>query len=128
MTVVDSKLVTGSRLSTVWAKDQHVYFAARFSSPIASSAIDTVGGDSRTVGVLQFKEKQIMVKVGISSVSAENALANLDASLPGWDFEGTAQAASEAWDEALSKINIESSDIDQKKLFYTSLYHIMVAQ
>jgi len=127
MTVVDSKLVTGSRLSTGWAKDQHVYFAARFSSPIASSAIDTVGGDSRTVGVLQFKEKQIMVKVGISSVSAENALANLDASLPGWDFEGTAQAASEAWDEALSKINIESSDTDQKKIFYTSLYHTMVA-
>ncbi|MEY3423035.1 MAG: hypothetical protein RIR48_3365, partial [Bacteroidota bacterium] len=127
MTVVDSKLVTGSRLSTGWAKDQHVYFAARFSSPIASSAIDTVGGDARTVGVLQFKEKQIMVKVGISSVSAENALANLDASLPGWDFEGTAQAASEAWDEALSKINIESSDTDQKKIFYTSLYHTMVA-
>jgi len=125
--VVDSLLVTGSRLSNGWAADQHVYFAVRFSSPISKSVITNVGGEGRTVGSLKFSKREIMAKVGISSVSIENALANLDASLPGWDFEATQKAASDAWEKELSKIRIQTDDKDQKIIFYTSLYHTMVA-
>ncbi|HEY3371231.1 MAG TPA: GH92 family glycosyl hydrolase [Prolixibacteraceae bacterium] len=124
---VDSLLVTGSRLSNGWAADQHVYFAARFSKPITQTDIVNVGGKGRTVGVFKFKEKQVMVKVGVSSVSVENALANLDGSLPGWDFEATQKAASDAWEKELSKIKIQSNDSVQKTIFYTALYHTMVA-
>lgn len=127
LNVVDSMLVTGSRLSTGWAADQHVFFAVRFSDPISKSVITNVGGEGRTVGCLKFSKKEILAKVGISSVSVENALANLDASLPGWDFEATQKAASDAWERELSKIHIQSDDPDQKKIFYTSLYHTMVA-
>ena len=125
--VADSMLVTGSRLSNGWAADQHVYFAVRFSSPVTESEITNVGGEGRTVGYLKFSEKEIYAKVGISSVSIENAVANLDSSLPGWDFEATKKAASDAWEEELSKILIKSDDHDQKTIFYTALYHTMVA-
>jgi predicted alpha-1,2-mannosidase len=125
--VVDSLLVTGSRLSHGWAADQHVYFAARFSKPISKSVITEVGGEGRTVGYLKFSAKQVMAKVGISSVSVENAIANLDASLPGWDFEATQKAASDAWEKELAKIRIQSGDTVQKTIFYTALYHTMVA-
>jgi predicted alpha-1,2-mannosidase len=125
--VADSMLVTGSRLSNGWAADQHVYFAVRFSSPISHSEITDVGGEGRTVGFLKFSNKEIIAKIRVSSVSVENALANLDASLPGWDFEGTRAAASDAWEKELSIIRIQSSDNDQKIIFYTSLYHTMVA-
>lgn len=125
--VVDSMLVTGTRLSNGWAADQHVYFAARFSQPIIASEINNAGGQERTVGVLKFKDKEVMVKVGISSVSIENAITNLDSSMPEWDFEATRQAASNAWEKELTKIHIESSDSVQKTIFYTSLYHTMVA-
>jgi len=127
LNVVDSLLVTGSRLSNGWAADQHVFFAVRFSKPIAKSVITKVGGEGRTVASLNFNDKQIMSKVGVSSVSIENAIANLDASLPGWDFEATQKAASDAWEKELSKIKIQSSDSVQKTIFYTSLYHTMVA-
>lgn len=127
LTVVDSLLVTGSRLSHGWAADQHVFFAVRFSEPITKSEIVNVGGEARTVGALKFGKKQVLAKVGISSVSVENALANLDASLSGWDFEATAQAASDAWEKEMSKIRIQSNDPVQKTIFYTSLYHTMVA-
>ncbi len=127
LNVVDNKLVTGVRLSHGWAADQHVFFAARFSKPILKSKITNVGGEGRTVGLLKFKDKQVMAKVGISSVSIENALANLDGSLPGWDFEATAKAASDAWEKELSKIRIQSNDSVQKTIFYTSLYHTMIA-
>ena len=127
LNVVDSLLVTGSRLSNGWADDQHVFFAVRFSKPIAKSVINNVGGEGRTVASLSFNDKQIMSKVGVSSVSIENAIANLDASLPGWDFDATQKAASDAWEKELSKIKIQSSDSVQKTIFYTSLYHTMVA-
>ena len=74
-----------------------------------------------------FNEKKVLAKVGISSVSIENAIANLDSSLPGWDFESVRQSASDAWEKELSKIRIKSDDHDRKVVFYTSLYHTMIA-
>jgi predicted alpha-1,2-mannosidase len=122
-----SALVTGSRLSTGWAADQRVYFAVRFSSPMTSSEIKNAGGKARTVGVFSFAENTVMVKVGISSVSIENAVFNLDSSVLGWDFNAFRQAASDEWEKELSKIRIQSESADQKKIFYTSLYHTMIA-
>ncbi len=114
LTVVDPSLITGTRLSKGWAADQHVYFAARFSEPVTFSEISTVGGKEKTVGYFKLSEKKVLVKVGISSVSIENALANLDSSLPGWDFDKTRRQASEAWEEELAKIRITVDDPDQK--------------
>jgi predicted alpha-1,2-mannosidase len=127
LNIVDSTLVTGSRMSNGWASDQHVYFAVRFSGPIVNSVINNAEGEGRTIACLTFSEKKIMAKVGISSVSIANALANLDSSLPGWDFDTTLRAASDAWEKELSKISIISDDPDQRTIFYTSLYHTMVA-
>jgi len=62
----------------------------------------------------------------IHAVLYQNALENLDASLPGWDFEATQRAASDAWERELGKIRIQSEDTEQKIIFYTSLYHTMV--
>jgi predicted alpha-1,2-mannosidase len=120
-------LVIGSRLSNGWAADQHVFFAVRFSKPFSKSVVANIGGEGRTVGLLKFKDKQVMAKVGISSVSVENALANLDSSLPGWDFDATQKAASDVWEKELSKIRIQSADSVQKTIFYTSLYHTMIS-
>ncbi len=59
ITLADSCLVTGSRLSHGWAADQHVYFAARFSQPVTKSAITEVGGEGRSVGVFRFQRERI---------------------------------------------------------------------
>ncbi len=127
LNLVNDTLVTGSRLSTGWAADQHVFFAVRFSKPIAKSEIKTVGGDEKVVGNFVFSDIIILAKVGLSSVSVENALQNLDSSLSGWDFEATRKAASDAWEKELGKIRIQSDDPQQKTIFYTALYHTMVA-
>jgi predicted alpha-1,2-mannosidase len=127
LNVVNDSLVTGYRLSNGWAADQHVYFAVRFSEPIAKSEIKSVGGEEMVVGFFKFSDRVVLAKVGISSVSAENALQNLDSSLPGWDFEAIRQAASDAWEKELGKIRIQSDDPARKTVFYTALYHTMVA-
>lgn len=127
LNLVDSFLVTGTRLSHGWGADQHVFFAVRFSKPIIKYEISDVGGKNQTVGVIKFNDNNLMAKVGISSVSIQNALANLDGSLSGWDFEKTRMGASDAWEKELAKIRIQTNDPAQKTTFYTALYHTLAA-
>jgi predicted alpha-1,2-mannosidase len=69
----------------------------------------------------------VYVKVALSPVSIENAKANMRAELPGWDFEQTLADADQVWDQELNKIRIQTEDAAVKTIFYTALYHTMVA-
>lgn len=68
----------------------------------------------------------IAVKVGVSFVSIENARANLQAEQPGFDFDAIHEAALKEWNKALSKIKVEGGTNDDKTIFYTALYHILL--
>jgi predicted alpha-1,2-mannosidase len=69
-----------------------------------------------------------VVKVGLSYVSDEGARANLQHELPGWDFDAAKAKAQQRWETALSKINIEAANDDDRKIFYIGLYHELVGQ
>ena len=71
--------------------------------------------------------EQILVKVGISSVSMEGAEENLRTELPGWDFDSVSRAAHDMWNEELSKIKVETDNETDLRKFYTALYHTMIA-
>lgn len=115
-------LVSGYRYSTGWAKDQKIYFAAEFSQPTK-----IVASEADSVGVFSFghNPKPIIVKVGISSVSVNNAKENLKAEASSWDFDSFVAKADKDWNEELSKIKIETTDDNNKIVFYTSMYHSM---
>lgn len=127
--------IEGLRRSHGWAWDQYVYFVARFSKPYSS--LDIAVNDSIHSGitdatgknvkaVLGFKTKAsetILVKVGISAVSAEGARKNLDAEITGWDFDATRKLAEKAWANELGKVELEGGTETQRKIFYTSMYH-----
>lgn len=68
----------------------------------------------------------ISVKVGISYVSTENARANLEAEQPGFDFDGTRSASEKLWNKELSRIRVEGGSSDDKVMFYTALYHMLL--
>jgi predicted alpha-1,2-mannosidase len=143
--VIDDSTITGYHLVNGWAKERHLYFAARYSRPFEESGIVLDGKpvvyntyrfrSSREAAgkSIQFlaryathKDEQLQVKVAISAVSAENALKNLKAEIPGWDFEGVRRATREKWDRELGKIEIEGSQ-EEKETFYTSMYHAFLA-
>ena len=69
------------------------------------------------------KGEQVKVKIGTSFVSIEQARKNLDAEIPGFDFESVQQNLKNTWNETLSKIEVETSDRDELVKFYTSMYH-----
>ena len=69
----------------------------------------------------------MLVKVALSPVSIEGAKANLVAELPGWDFDATVKAADAKWNTELSKVKVTTTDETARRIFYTALYHTMVA-
>ena len=66
------------------------------------------------------------VKVGISYVSIENARKNMEAEQPGFDFDKVRTAAREMWNKDLSRVEIEGGSKDERTIFYTGLYHLLI--
>lgn len=134
---VDEYTVEGYRFSKGWSPQHKVFFVLKSEQPIESVAVfddDTPAGQDTLTGkavkaVLTFKNnpKNVQLKVALSSVSCANALANLEAEQPGWDFEKVRTDAEKRWNQMLSCIDVESTDERGKKIFYTSLYHMFIA-
>lgn len=118
------KTITGFRMSEGWAKDQRVYFVAEFSEPVQleENERDTIG-----IFSVASTNQPLLVKVGISAVSVENARENLQQELPGWNFASVVSKANADWNRELSKIAIKTQDERAKRIFYTALYHTMIA-
>lgn len=130
--------VSGYRYSRGWAKDQRVYFTAVFSKPIKTFTVfDTVRinnltkRDMRSVfGRVDFENNitgPLLVKVALSPVSIENARLNMQQELPHWNFAQTITDADAAWNEQLGKIKVETKKDVDKRIFYTAMYHTMIA-
>lgn len=136
--VVNDSTITGMKYTVGWAKRHYVYFYAVFSSPFDYKLYSGTEyqSDSTSVtvntakAVMSFRnlpaDGRVLAKVGISSVDEEGARLNVEAEIPNWDFEGVMKQANTAWNEALGKIDIETSDNDSRTVFYTSLYHAFI--
>ena len=72
------------------------------------------------------ENESISVKVGISYVSIENARKNMEAEQPGFDFDKVRTAAREMWNKDLSRVEIEGGSKDERTIFYTGLYHLLI--
>jgi predicted alpha-1,2-mannosidase len=118
----DDYTIVGYRYSKGWADDQRLYFAIKSEKPVKSFKAD--GGK----GLITFDDpaQVIRLKVGISPVSTEGALANISAEIPHWDFARVRQEAEKKWEDKLSRIRVDTRDDTDKKIFYTSLYHTMI--
>lgn len=140
LNIEDSVTVSGLRRSRAWADNQYVYFVMKFSKPIVKAGVwqneQLLGMDNKKVedaknlkAYFQFNlhdSKDVFIKVAISPVSVDGAKRNLEAELPGWDFEKTKNAAKEEWNKELSRIEIISGDEKKMSLFYTALYHTAI--
>jgi predicted alpha-1,2-mannosidase len=142
--VESNTTVTGFHVVNGWAPERYLYFAARYSRPFDEAYVLRDGkpviynsyanyrfhSRKECSGTgLQFlaryrtrADEMIMVKVAISTVSTANALQNLDAEIPEWDFEKLRESTRARWDKELSCMEIEGTQ-QQKETFYTSLYH-----
>ncbi|MBD2704991.1 glycoside hydrolase family 92 protein [Spirosoma sp. BT702] len=147
--VVNDTLITGYRQTNGWARTRTVYFALSFSKPFKAygqqsqdkpqvykgfwrkfdqtrNFPEIAGKRIRMYFDFATQEgEKIKLKMAISPVSQENALANMQTEVPHWNFEQVKTQAQTAWNRELSKIQIDASEPD-KVNFYTSLYHTFV--
>lgn len=127
--------ISGYRYSKGWATDQRIYFTAEFSKPIQSFQTFDIYGEEKIKEKLGYAmltfdnsdEKPLFTKVALSPVSSKNAASNMQTELPGWNFVGTVKKADEAWNKELNKIIITPLNEKDKRVFYTALYHTMIA-
>jgi predicted alpha-1,2-mannosidase len=134
---VSSREIAGYRISKAWAKEQKVYFVARFSRPFSSSIVLDMAKNPREaapkvnsksiVGIFDFGNSgPVVVTVGISFSSVEDAAKNLENECPHYDFDKIKTETQQKWQRQLSKIEVEGGSEAEKTIFYTALYHTMI--
>jgi len=135
--VVDNSTIEGYRIISGWAKLRKVYFRAEFSRPFTST-ISKAGSNEFpnneitnhpnlkiALNFAESNDKPLVVRVGISSVSAEGAAQNLQAEMLDFNFDRISSLAHDTWNKELSCMDIVGTEV-QKKVIYTGLYHLFI--
>ena len=138
--MIGNDTLVGSRRAYEWAQGRYLYFALKVSRPFSQATLysEDVAAPSGTgelkgthlkaaLHIDDIAKEPLLVKVGISAVDIDGALRNLEAEIPGWEFDAVQQAAADAWERELSRIRVESSSERTLRVFYSSLYHTMLA-
>lgn len=145
--VVNDTLVTGYRQTNGWARTRTVYFAMTFSKPFYQYGMkdystnqvykgfwrkfdqsknfpDLAGKQLRMYFDFKTNESEkVKIKFALSPVSQQNALANMQAEIPHWDFDRVKTEGQQLWNNELNKVQVQTLSNDEKVNFYTSMYH-----
>ncbi|MBQ6198372.1 MAG: GH92 family glycosyl hydrolase [Bacteroidales bacterium] len=114
----DGRACWGHRTSNSWAQGQRVYFYMEFSSPFMW---DNQGAKAN----LYFKTAVVTLRIGISSVSWQNAKENLYSEYPK-SIKAVKKSTERVWNAYLKKVKCPYKDKDHKTRFYTALYHTAI--
>ncbi|MBQ2586048.1 MAG: glycoside hydrolase family 92 protein, partial [Bacteroidaceae bacterium] len=126
LTRLNDTTFVGYRISHGWADVQHAYFAFIVNRP----ALKDVRKKGQ-IHELKFAPKgnePLMLRIALSPTSELNALMNLRAEGTAmWNFEQESKQADAAWNEELGRIDAKFAKEKDKRIFYTAMYHFMVA-
>ena len=138
--LIGDDTLVGTRRVHQWADGRIIHFALKLSRPFAEAILFSddqplAAGTAEMSGTnlkcaLIYPDAHglpLLVKVGISAVDVEGALRNLDAEIPGWDFDEVRMAARAAWRTELSRVGIAGASARDKRIFYTALYHAFLS-
>lgn len=135
---LDDTTFVGYRISHGWAYMQHCYFAIRLNHKASIHATSAAKSELSHASspiydlVADNSDKQLMVRVALSPVSEINALENLRAEAYAtmnnvWNFDAVRAEADAAWNKELSRIQANFQNERDRRIFYTAMYHFMVA-
>jgi predicted alpha-1,2-mannosidase len=89
---------------------------------------DSIKNDAGTgiyAGFKLNKGEKLTIRIGISFTSLDGARKNLQAEMPGFDFDKAVANSKSRWEKALGQISISTGSEQDKRIFYTSFYHAM---
>lgn len=120
--VISDTEIQGYKNTDAFVPDQHQYFSARFSEPFQVEILS----DAYALLTFAPEVKEVTAAVSLSAVSYENAQANGVAEVPVLDFEKVKAEAHAAWVEEMDDIVVKGGTKEQKKNFYTAIYHTKI--
>ena len=123
----DAQTLVGMAKDKMWTR-QTYFYVVKFSRPVIhTTTLPMLEGEKAARYVAEFdipKGEELMVKVALSSVSIDGAKNNLE-EVADWDFDATYRNTKAKWNELLSRADIKGTK-EEKKNFYTSLYHLFI--
>ena len=115
-----------------WTRKREDVESERYQQCVAAAAVNKGARETQGKHLGFFTEfnihpgEQVAMKTGISFVSIEGARNNLQAEIPGWDFDLVHRQARARWAKALDKMRIDGGTPEERTVFYTALYHTLL--
>lgn len=126
--MLDDYTIVGSNEVREWVQRQYFY-VIKFDKPYkVEKELPMQAGEKASRLILSFDggtDNVVQVKVAISSVDIEGALASLEQENSDWSFEKIRHEAADQWNELLSRVQVTGTDAE-KINFYTSMYHLLI--
>ena len=123
---MDSKTIIGELQMTPThrrPKPFKLFFHLQFNTEI-----DSMVKDAQTGNYLVFAKNdqpELLMKVGLSYTSHENAKGNSDRELSHWNYDEVVEQSQKEWNSLLGRIKIEGGTLKQQRRFYTDLWHAL---
>ncbi|MEV4886778.1 glycoside hydrolase family 92 protein [Chitinophaga ginsengisegetis] len=115
-----------------WSRKREDVESARYQQQVAKATV-IPGAKEKAGKHLGFytefatnAQEAVLMKAGISFVSIDGAKNNLESEIRDWNFDAIRQQSFDAWNKALGKITVAGGTEEEKKIFYTALYHTMI--
>ena len=133
---IDDYTVEGYRYVRGWSPSRKVYFVLKSDKKIEQFTAydDNTPKPWEQLKVASVKSvltfgnvKEVKIKVSLSSVSCANAAMNLQAELSHWDFDKIVKMSADRWNKELARMSVGTDNESAKRIFYTALYHTMIA-
>jgi predicted alpha-1,2-mannosidase len=138
--VENNNVISGYQKTDGWARGRMLYFVIESSKPFKQYGLEVNGkvlpenqASGKGKGMrahLDFdtaKDEAIVLRVGLSPTSVDEALKNLRAEIQTWDFDAVRTGARNTWNDNLSRIRVETANRNIQQTFYSALYHSMTA-
>ena len=146
--VENDHAISGFRRTRDWANDQYLYFYAEFSThfvieesgnqpwicyhydgPIVDGKPFPNRRPMKVYFMFPESNGEITMRIALSAVDVEGAKNNLKAELAenDFDFDALRQKAYDKWNTELKRYEVSDPNESNKTVFYTALYHCMIA-
>lgn len=122
--MVRDGMLVGWRESSAWNPDQHLHFAIR--GDVDLTDVRFSADSTQAIVYLPDGAKRIELQVAISGVDIDGAIGNLITAKHS-NLESARIGADQMWERALNKIKVKDGSTEQRRCFYTALYHCMTA-
>lgn len=133
-TTFQGHLINGSTIRR--PHNTAIFYAIKLNKPIAkisgwsengvtSTLSDINGKNSGALLTFDNSQEELLMKVGISYVSTDQAMLNLNTELAHWDFQKTQNEAFAEWNSYLGRIKVEGATEKDRRRFYTDLFHAL---